>query len=171
VAAVKGIGLVHLDLEAEGWVKLSDGFWAEPWDLFSGEHKALVTSWAWDRWAIASCVERNGGHAWWLNWDEFDGLWLHCRHCPAGVDELYPDGNDSMYGELPVPGYAPLRIDAGEVTPDPALLGEAFDEGTETDMCMVGWGGPVRAWVETESHYSYEYGGTEYDVWLFVEAA
>lgn len=148
---------VSVDFEDEGWVQLSDGTWIEPWSAFSDEHRAMATSWAWDRWVIASCVERNSGHAWWLDWDEEEGLWLHCEHCPAGVDELYPDGQDLICGELPIPGMPkPLVIDCGM----PRL-----------DSLATRWSGPVRARVEEVFHRGGPWGGPEWDAWVAVEAA
>ena len=142
--------------ENDRWARLSDGTWIEPWDQFSPEHKAYATGWAWDRWVIASCVESTGGHQWYLDLDPEDGLDLHCQHCPAGIDELYPDGNDLIFAELPLADGQTVKIDYGGV----ALDAEAQE-----------WHGPVKAWVHSEQHYSWEYGGYEYDAWVIVEAA
>ena len=133
----------------------SEGFWAESWDAKSAEQKAGETGWAWDQWVIASCVEWNRGHQWWLEWDEEDGLWLHCRHCPAGVDELYPDGQDLIFAELPLLSGKTLKIDSGSVA---------------LDAPCQSYSGPVRAWVQEEKYYSWEHWGWEYDAWVLVEA-
>jgi hypothetical protein len=115
------------------------------------------TAWAWERWVIASCTERNGAHSWWLDWDEADGLRLGCQHCPASVDELYPDGNDSLFAELPVPGGGILRIENG-MTPLTA------------DPPVQEWHGAVRAWVEQEYYPGTPDQGEEWDAWVIVEA-
>jgi len=145
-----------IDWFAAGWTYTGSAeFWAEPWDSFSEEHKAQATIWAWDQWIIASCAERNRGHAWWLDWDQEDGLWLHCRHCPAGVDELYPDGQDLIFGELPLLSGQTLNISGG---------------GVDLNAPVQSYSGPVRARVQEENHYSWEYGAYEYDAWVLVEA-
>src|ERR1700728_3006429 len=82
----------------------------ERWENKSGEQRAWETGEAWDRWVMVSCVERNRGHQWWLDYDEFDGVDFHCRFCPAGMDELYPDGMDLLDTELPLPDGTKLVI-------------------------------------------------------------
>jgi hypothetical protein len=59
--------------------------------------------WAWREWVLESCVERNGGHAWELELEHPDdgaGIQLGCAHCPAGVDDLFPDGHDLISVDL-----------------------------------------------------------------------
>jgi hypothetical protein len=126
------------------------------WDSLTPEQQDWETAEAWERWVITSCAERNGGHSWWLEWAEEDGLHLGCQHCPAGVDELYPDGQDVIFGELPAAHGLTLTIDSGSVPLDTRVLS---------------WSGPVLARVETEKHYSWEYGGWERNAWVVVEAA
>lgn len=141
-------------LEDDGWSKLSDGSWITPWAQYSDEAKAQATAYAWDQWIIACCVETTGEHAWWLDWDEEDGLELHCQHCPAGVNELYPDGQDLIDGEIPLPDGSKLVIGSGGVFGDPPV--------TE-------WHGPVRATTWTRVYRSWEY-PDEYDCGIIVEA-
>lgn len=117
--------------------------------------QAGETAEAWAAWVIASCAERNGGHSWWLDWDADDGLWLHCEHCPADVDELYPDGQDLIFAELPLPSGRTLKIDYG---------------GVSLDFPYQSWSGPVRAWVREERHPGGPWGPAEYDAWVIVEA-
>ncbi len=127
---------------------------ANRWEAKPADQQAEETAEAWDQWIMASCVERLGGHRWWLDWDEVDGLWLHCQHCPAGVDELYPDGQDLIYGELSLDSGWVFSIDSGMVE-----LTAPFQE----------WHGPVRAWVESEVHPGGPWGPAEYDAWVQVE--
>jgi hypothetical protein len=142
----------------------TDGEWRElaSWANKSQAQRDGEMAEAWTAWVIASCAERTGGHRWWLDWDTEDGLDLCCLHCPAGVDELYPDGNDLIFAELPVVGYrgqcGAVKIDYGSVS-----LSE--------DPLVSEWHGPVRAWVHEESYYSWEYGAREYDAWVIIEAA
>lgn len=129
----------------------------EAWENKSPEQRAEETAWAWDQWIIASCAERNGGHRWWLDWDEEDGLWLHCQYCLAGVDELYPDGQDLIECMLPVPGSEkPLVISGGSA---------------DLDAPVHEWHGLVKAEVWEEKYYSWEYGAYEYNAGIIVEAA
>jgi hypothetical protein len=129
---------------------------AQAWDRLSPAQQAGETAEAWTRWMIASCAERNGGHAWWLEWDCDDGLDLHCQHCPADVDELYPDGQDVLFGELPAAHGLILKIDSGSVPLDTKVLA---------------WSGPVLARVEQEYRPGGPWGGPEWDAWVVVEAA
>lgn len=147
-----------IDWSAMGFTYFeSEGFWAEAWKDKCAEQRAYETGLAWDRWIMSSCVESNGGHAWWLDIDPEDGLDLHCRHCPAGMDEIYPDGNDLVYAELPLPDGTKLVLDCGMLP-------------LEGPQAEAEWHGPVKAWVESEKHYSWEYGAYEYDAWVIVEA-
>ena len=56
---------------------------------------------AWRQWEIYSCVERNGGHDWILLLEEPDdghgNASLECEHCPVGVDDIFPDGQEFLY--------------------------------------------------------------------------
>jgi hypothetical protein len=149
--------MVRIDWSSAGLTYIeSEGFWTQAWEHKSAEQQAEETRWAWDQWVIASCVERNGGHSWWLDWDEEEGLWLHCVHCPAGVDELYPDGQDLIFGELPGPHGKTVKIDGGSV---------------DLAAPVQKWHGPVRAWVHEEYHRGGPWGGPEWDAWVCVEAA
>lgn len=136
----------------------TDEQWLEDhrWEDKSPEQRAAETAWAWDQWVIVSCAERNRGHQWWLDWDEEDGLWLHCQYCPAGVDELYPDGQDLIECMLPANGPKPLIISGGTA---------------DLDAPVHEWHGPVKAEVWEEKYYSWEYGAYEYNAGIIVEAA
>lgn len=129
----------------------------ERWEDKSAAQRAGETDWAWYRWVIASCEERTGGHRWWLDWDAEDGLDLHCQYCPAGIDELYPDGNDVLFADLPLLFGKTLKIEYGSLPLD-------------ADPPCQSWSGPVRAWVETEYHPGGPWGGPEWDAWVIVEA-
>jgi hypothetical protein len=126
------------------------------WENLSPAEQARETDWAWDRWRISSCAEWHGGHSWWLDWDEDDGLHLVCLHCPADVNELYPDGTDVLGAELPLPDGQVLVIDGG---------------ATALDAPVQEWHGPVRARVETAYYPGGPWGGPEWDAWIVVEAA
>jgi hypothetical protein len=58
---------------------------------------------AWGEWAKHCCVEWNGNHSWWATLcDVEDGgyISLTCENCPADIDDLVPDGIDSIWGEV-----------------------------------------------------------------------
>lgn len=137
------------------WSRDDESWQLESWDEKSADERAYETAVAWDQWIIASCVERNGGHQWWLDWDEDDGLWLHCQHCPAGVHELYPDGQDLIDGELPLLSGEKLVIAGGTVQGHPCKS----------------YSGPVKAEVWEEKSYSWEYGAWERNAGIILEAA
>jgi hypothetical protein len=126
------------------------------WQDKSPEQQEYETGWAWDQWAAASCAER-GGHWWHLDWSAEDGLDLQCLHCPAGINELYPDGGDVLFAELPLLFGKVLRIEYGDIP-----------LGTEPP-CRY-WSGAVRAWVESEYHRGGLWGPEEWDAWVVVES-
>jgi hypothetical protein len=128
----------------------------QAWGSLSPAQQAGLTGEAWTRWIMASCAERNGGHAWWLEWDCDNGLHLHCRHCPAGVDELYPDGMDVLFAELPLPGGGILVIESGSAA---------------LDTPAREWHGAVRVRVEQEYYRGGAWGGPEWVAWVVAEAA
>jgi hypothetical protein len=130
---------------------------AQRWENKSPGQQAGETGEAWDRWVIASCEER-GGHWWQLDWDADDGLDLQCRYCPAGINDLYPDGGDLISAELPLPAGKVLKIEYGGIP-----LG--------AEPPCQSWSGPVRAWVETKYRPGGPWGGPEWDAWVIVEAA
>lgn len=73
------------------------------------------------------------------------------------MDEIYPDGNDLVFAELPLLFGKTLKLENGMLPLD-------------ADPPCQSWSGPVKAWVESEKHYSWEYGAYEYDAWVIVEA-
>jgi hypothetical protein len=91
--------------------------------------------------AVAGCPK----HAWLLNLDEDGEASLACEHCPACVDDLYPDGVDMIYFET----ADGIIVDAG--------THDAPDDRVPLSI-------PVNAWVLT----SRDYWG-EYDVEMFIE--
>lgn len=97
---------------------------------------------------VEAC-RQNAGHSWWLELEHpEDGARadLSCQHCPAGVDDLYPDGIDLIYGE-----FDGVSVDAGQHnSPVPLLI-------------------PVDAEVRT-AHYSNPIVGEEWDVELIITA-
>jgi hypothetical protein len=148
-----------IDWFAMDWTVTSwtDEAWREAhrWENLPEAERAELTAEAWRQWILASCEEQNGGHRWWLDYDEEDGLWLHCQHCPAGVDDLYPDGQCLMDGSLPLADGRVLVIDCGAVP---------------LDCPVQEWHGPVKAEAWSETHHSLEW-GTEYSGGVAVEAA
>jgi hypothetical protein len=114
---------------------------------------------AWRAWEVASCEER-GGHWWWLELHPDEGIYLGCLHCPADVDDVYPDGHELMYGEFEVfPGYT-LSVSFASV----------LVNGRDLGGFSYGWRGPVTVDLRIETYRSYV-GPTEYDVWVDLEAA
>jgi uncharacterized protein RhaS with RHS repeats len=104
-------------------------------------------------------VNRCPGHDWYLHIDPDDGTWLHCRKCPAGVDDLCPDGQDLLTGEFEVyPGYV-LGLRYGSVEVNGTDRGGWF---------TYGWRGPVTVDLHVEKYTSMDWIGTEYDVWIEV---
>lgn len=121
------------------------------WEILADEHDQKVQLCAWAR----------GGHAWRLEIDPDGGKDLACDHCPAGMDDLCPDGFDIAAGDFEVyPGYV-LTLQSGYVL----LNGEDHD-GVHT----YGWRGPVSARVETTRYPGGPWGPEEYDAWVILEA-
>lgn len=126
--------------------------WAEEeWGYSAAAEKCRL-------WAVGLCRLARG-HDWYLEIDPWDGVTLSCRKCPAGINDLYPDGSDLLYGSFPVcTGYV-LWLSCGTVEVN----------GQWHDGFMYGWRGPVTAMVHTEKHYSWDYGSSEYDAYIEVE--
>jgi hypothetical protein len=113
---------------------------------------------AWRSLFIHLC-EQAGGHDWYLTIDPDDGTWFTCQNCPAGMDDVYPDGTDLLTGEFEVrPGYV-LGLRTGGVL----VNGQPCDE-------FDGWHGPVTVELHTEKYTSMDWIGYEYDAWIDVEA-
>jgi len=55
---------------------------------------------------VATCV----GHEWEMHLEDDDFVSLCCTRCPAGVDDLYPDGVDLLYAEFD----NDAKVDAGK---------------------------------------------------------
>lgn len=56
------------------------------------------------RWLREACVAKHGNHDWLLKLEEPDeddvpggDVQLHCGRCPAGIDDIYLDGQDMIY--------------------------------------------------------------------------
>lgn len=115
---------------------------------------------AWHALAVHLCDKGQGGHLWYLHIDPDDGVWLTCRRCRAGVDDLYPDGIGMLTGEFEVfPGYV-LGLRAGGVQVN----------GQESyGLFTYGWRGPVIVGLHVEKYTSMDWIGTEYDAWIEVE--
>lgn len=67
------------------------------------KHKADDLAWAWRNWAVESCVEFNGGHAWRFRLD-YGTPEVYCSHgkCPAVMDDVYFGGMEIADIDLPV---------------------------------------------------------------------
>ena len=114
---------------------------------------------AWHLWEVASCEER-GGHWWWLELDPDDGIDLRCLHCPADVNDVYPDGHELMFGEFEVfPGY---KLSLG--------FGSVLVNGREDAWYAHGWRGPVTVELRIEEYRSY-FEGSEWDICIDLEPA
>lgn len=142
----------------------------DKWHILSAEEAEESESvWRWGRdfegevWRqlFVWLCEQNGGHAWYLNIDPEDGVWLSCTKChKAGVDEIYPDGIDLLTGEFKVyPGYVlSLRHGGVEVNGEYCL-----------DLFTYGWRGPVTIELHVEKYTSMDWIGEEIDAWIEVE--
>jgi hypothetical protein len=68
---------------------------------------------AWRQWQLASCVEWNGGHLWVLVLEEPDDgrgyANLECEYCPAGVDDVFPDGQEFLHLD-----HGDVQVEYGE---------------------------------------------------------
>jgi hypothetical protein len=105
-------------------------------------------------------VHQCPGHDWYLHIDPDDGVWLTCRKCPAGVDDVYPDGIDMLTGEFEVfPGYV-LGLQTGSVQVNGQESYGAF---------AYGWRGPVTVDLHVEKYTSMDWIGEEYDAWIEVD--
>lgn len=56
--------------------------------------------------AIKACP----GHLWELLLEDDETVDLHCQRCPAGVDDLYPDGQEMIYFTS---GDGSIRVESG----------------------------------------------------------
>lgn len=136
------------------------------WKLLTAEEAAYFDEqWAYSSlvekcrlWAVSMCqVVR--GHDWYLEIDPDEGVHLSCRKCPAGADDVYPDGIDMLTGEFEVyPGYV-LSLQTGDV----------HVNGEFRDGHVYGWRGPVAVDLHTEKYTSMDWVGYEYDAWIEVE--
>jgi hypothetical protein len=138
------------------------------WKILTGEELArFEEEWAYSAveekcrlWAVGMCRMARG-HDWYLEVDPDDGVSLYCRKCPAGADDVYPDGIDALVGEFEVyPGYV-LSLHTGSVQ-----VNGKWRDGLFT----YGWRGPVTVELHVEKYTSMDWIGTEYDVWVEVEA-
>ena len=132
---------------------VTDVGWARARSAMMSSSTGWVEAWA--AWARSSCVER-GGHHWWLDvvrWPDDYEISVYCSACPAGVDDLHPDGLCMLYGEIPMPFGGVMSIDAGEVS------GRYIPE----------WHGPVQAHLEVEHYPGGPWDGDEWDVRIIVE--
>jgi hypothetical protein len=110
--------------------------------------------------AVAACAG-DGGHQWHLEIDPWDGISFGCSRCPAGADDLIPDGIDLLVGEFEVyPGYA-LSLECGSV-----LVNGKWRDGPH----MYGWRGPVTATVRAELAPNY-FDGYEYEYYVDLTAS
>ncbi len=140
------------------------------WHILSAEEaEASERYWRWGRdfegevWRqlFALLCEQSGGHAWYLNIDPDDSVWLSCTRCHvAGIDEIYSDGIDLLTGEFEVyPGYVlSLRYGGVEVNGEDS-----------SGLFTYGWRGPVTANLHIEKYTSMDWIGPEYDVWIELE--
>lgn len=121
--------------------------------------QARLLEGAWHFWQVQSCEER-GGHWWWLELDPDDGIYLHCLHCPASVDDVYPDGGDLMFGEFEV--FTGYKLSLG--------FGSVLVNGREDTWYAHGWSGPVTVSLRIEEYRSY-WEGSEWDISIDLDPA
>lgn len=145
--------------------------WAKmEWRVLSDEESAAsLARWRWGKdfegeaWrsVIARLCEESGGHAWYLHIDPDDGVWVTCTRChAAGIDDVYPDGNDMLVGDFEVsPGYV-LSLRCGDVEVNGKSCYGLF---------TYGWRGPVTLNLHVEKYTSMDWIGEEYDAWIEVE--
>lgn len=123
----------------------------EAWVYGSLEEKCRL-------WAIAMCRAARG-HDWQLEIDPDDGVSLWCLRCPAGVDDVCPDGIDLLAGDFEVcPGYV-LTLNCCGVH----VNGKWHD-----GLHSYGWRGLVTVELHVETYVSMDWIGAEYDVWIEV---
>lgn len=87
---------------------------------FTFELFPLPAEEAWRQWEIHSCLERHGDHLWMAALeDPEDGrcVDIYCDYCPAGMNEIYPDGIDLVYGRL-----GSITVEAGAHDSDDPCL-------------------------------------------------
>jgi hypothetical protein len=111
-------------------------------------------------WAVAMCrIAR--GHDWQLDINPYEGaVYLDCRWCPAGIDDIYPDGIDLLNGDFEVcPGYV-LNLRS--------VNGIEVNEQPCDGMFTYGWRGPVTVDLHVEKYTSMDWIGPEHDVWIEV---
>jgi hypothetical protein len=128
-------------------VARDESYWRWGGDFEGHVWRDLFVSW---------CPE----HDWFLTIDPDDGVYLKCGKCPAGVDDVYPDGIDLLVGEFEVyPGYV-LSLRTGGVQVN----------GQECyGLFTYGWRGPVTVELHEEKYTSMDWIGYEYDAWIEVE--
>jgi hypothetical protein len=105
---------------------------------------------AWNAWEMESCYERHGGHWWHLDIDPDGAVSLACQHCPAGPDEICPEGIEMLNGVFPVPDGQVLELRSGSL-----LVNGTY---SWTGESTSGWHGPVLAAFDPHEWYDYEYG-------------
>jgi hypothetical protein len=97
---------------------------------------------------VKACADARG-HVWWLELEHPEdgaGVDLSCEFCPAGIDDLYPDGIDLISGDLDG-----VSVDAGRHnSPAPLLI-------------------PVDCEVRT-THFSNPIVGNDFDVEFTIAA-
>lgn len=137
--------------------------------LLAGEELAQAEEqWAWASveekcrsWAVASCRLARG-HDWYLDINPYEGaVYLDCRWCPAGIDDIYPDGIDLLNGDFEVyPGYVLSLQSVNGI----AVNGQPCD-----GMFTYGWHGPVTVRLTVEKYTSMDWIGYEYNAWIEVD--
>jgi hypothetical protein len=90
---------------------------------------------------VVECAD-DRGHAWWLELEhpeDGSGISLSCEHCPAGFDDLYPDGVDAVNADVagveiaagchnsPVPLLIPVDCEVRTTHISNPIVGEDWD--------------------------------------------
>lgn len=74
-------------------------------DLLPEPTDEQLERWAARDKAVKDCPE----HDWILSIEEGHVSMLRCNNCPGELDDIYPDGREFLYGEIPVSAFLDIQ--------------------------------------------------------------